>query len=251
MRLAVTTARRLAHPGFRHPDLGRRTAPGGLQNADRHPQRVAEMAGKEVGHCAVPAHHVGRTCLPLSAAIILQGTTAPLGHLEEAYRRTVGRRNLALGVGQPVVRSPLHVGLPAAQPHLAEHDVAQHNTVAPAKHFQRVRSAGLCRRYRHPPAAYTVHPGRQRVARSPARHDADRIARIGPPPQGNGRPLLQHHVVGKHRRQRHGGVTLRPAAPGKDRQEERQNSNYFLFHFFLIKVKQVTTLSRLGLSPQR
>ena len=62
---------------------------------------------------------------------------------------------------------------------------------------------------------------------------------------------VAHHVVGKHRRQRHGGVTLRPAAPGKDRQEERQNSNYFLFHFFLIKVKQVTTLSRLGLSPQR
>ena len=204
----------------RRPDLGRSAAPVAVDEAHGHTQLFVESLAEEIPNGTEMHHFLGRTHHPAGRQVILRSLGGGLGNVEEPDHGVCGLRGLLLRLAQSLVARPLHVALAAANPHLADQHVLEHefmtgldpNGVGPTG----LRGLDLGR-----PAPAVGSRSLPGVGGPTDRH-RDGLRGSGPPPQGGIGALLQHHVRTNHRGQAHGGGE-RTGAQAQSSEEQDQS----------------------------
>ena len=80
------------------PGLAGRAAPGVVDQADRHVERLVELAAEEVADGRELPDGLGRADLPLALEVVLRLLRADLGHGDQADLGILRRRDLEVGV---------------------------------------------------------------------------------------------------------------------------------------------------------
>ena len=182
-----------------HPGLGGAAAPGVIDQADRHAERLVELPAEEIADGRKIAHRVGRAGGPLAVEVPLWLLRAHLRHRDQADVGKLCGRLLEVGV-VGVVDAPLHVRLAGTDPDLADEHVVERDRVL-ALDGERVRAAVFLHGIEeHVPHAVGAGGGRVGLA---AERYRDRLARISLAPDFVLDALLEHHVVAEHVVERH------------------------------------------------
>ena len=206
-----------------HPCLDARTAPIGLDQTDRHAERIVQTATEKITGRTERCNALRRRHGPCaSAAVPRFGRRCP-GNAEQTHvaieTRTQHRfvRTLGRLAGQALDRH-LHVRLPGANPHFADHHVLQRNGIAIAD-TDRIRTAGSGSGNFQQPLAVGV--GLRRIfAAVPRGRDRHLFRRRSLPPQVHLALPLEHHVAADQRRQFDLGESR---ASHQQRQADKQN----------------------------
>jgi hypothetical protein len=186
-----------AHPGLQHG-----AAPGGVDQADGHALHRLHLAREVVADGAELADLAGLGDDPGRRRDLGLGLHAGAQRHAQVAQLRVLRRGDFLGAGVGGRERPLHVGLAAQQPDVADQYVVQHHGLV-ALDEQAVRPAGRQRGQLHPPAAIGADT---RAGGAAAERHAQRLAGRGLAPQGQRAVALQHHVLAEHMGQSHFGL---------------------------------------------
>ena len=111
--------------------------------------------------------------------------------------RVIRSRNFFFRVHRRT-KSPLHVRLARANPHLADQHVVEGDLVVAGHHQAGGLAVGLKRVELHHPLAIVARLGGLGLA---GEGDRDFFARVSPTPDGHGQVALQDHAATKNRRQ--------------------------------------------------
>ena len=215
----------LLHAFHGHPRLDAAAAPGVDHDADGDSQVAGKPLGKEISHGGslgtdlrigpFPAvfdiclHHMRRIGLHVEktdAVCIFSGLEQLLAKAVDLLETETAHRHF-------------HVGLAAADPHLAQRDVGNRQLFLAAGNGQRERYAGGGCGQGHPPGAVVSHPGTD--LGTPGAFHGHGLAGRTPAPYRSGGLLLQDHMVGKEMRQAQGLCRKqdRRAQQGKEQDE--------------------------------
>ena len=153
---------------------------------------LLQPAREIIRHRRHKARRVRRNHLPGSFDFVRMAVGHVLGHGKVADLGKIRRLHCILTVQRESERQ-LHIRLPAAEPHIAHHDVFQLHRLAPSD-LHRVRSARLGRIDLHLPSPIATRRSRGRVT---ANLHTDGVARLRPAPDRIRFAALQDHVVAK------------------------------------------------------
>ena len=177
-----------------HPGLRSAAPPGIIDQADRHTERLLQLAAEVIARSRKRPDGLWRADLPRAIEISLWFLRALDRHVDQPDRGECGRRPLQIGI-PALVNAPLHVRLPGADPHLADQHIVERNGVLPLD-SQRVRAAvGHHRIEEHLPLP--VRSSLRGVGLRAERH-GDSLSRLSLAPDPVADPLLQHHVIAEH-----------------------------------------------------
>ena len=193
-----------AGSGLGHPCLDARAAPCRLNQTDRHAERVVQIAREEIGRRAERSHRLGGRNLPFAPAGVHRLRTGHHRGVEQTDVLILGSLDQGLDpavdrLAQIARHRHLHVRLPGADPHFADHHVLQRNGIAVAD-TDRIRTAGSRSGNFQQPLAVGV--GLRRIfAAVPRGRDRHLFRRRSLPPQVHLALPLEHHVAADQRRQ--------------------------------------------------
>ena len=187
----------------RRPDFGRSAAPVAVDEPHGHAQFLVQALAEKIPNRAEVKHLLRGANDPSGRQVILRCLGRGLRYVKEPDHGVRGPRGLLLGLAQSLIARPLHVALAAANPHLADQHILEHDLSA-SLDADRVRPAGLrCLDLGRP--APTIGGRSLPCIRRPADRHRDGLRSSGPSPEGRVGVLLQHHVRTDHRGQAHGG----------------------------------------------
>ena len=183
-----------------HPDLGRRTAPRRVNQPDRHLERLFQIASKIItnGREARRAARIAGGPTTFDVRQRRVGLDARDG--EKTDVRIGGSRDVRLRL-ERLAQRPLHVRLPAANPHFADEYVLElHARLARDREHGRRGGGGERLEFHGPLGAARGGGGLLTLELH-----RDLLAVVGPAPDRERDALLQDHVIGENRRQLHVG----------------------------------------------
>ena len=190
-----------AHRVPARPCLDIGSAPRTVDQAHRNTRFGMDELAEPVSHGREHARGFGRAFHPapgIDVVLLLEGDFVSDGQQPDVR---IGRRgDLGLAVRRGI-ELPLHVRLPAAKPHVANHDVREAHGVCTTRngHFTRGR-VGCHGRKRRLPTSRAVGLHRDF---GPGETDRHRFAVHGPAPYANRTFPLQNHVVAEEFRHRY------------------------------------------------
>lgn len=197
-------------------------APGHVDQADRHAQLALHAASEVVRHGTEGSGRLGLAHLPgRRLDVVLRYETGPVRDLHMPDLRQVGGGELERRILR-VREHPLHVGLPGADPYVADQHIAQHQRVGMSHaDLQLMRAARRQRWQQRRPAA--VAAGLRLASHAAQRHPY-RLPRRRRAPDADRRVALQHHVVAEDAGQFHVGHGGRAAGGKQARQRHGQDA---------------------------
>ena len=187
----------------RRPDLRWSTAPVAVNQAHGQAQFLVQALAEKIPNRAEVKHLLRGANDPSGRQVILRCLGRGLRYVKEPDHGVRGPRGLLLGLAQSLIARPLHVALAAANPHLADQHILEHDLSA-SFDADRVRPAGLRCLDLGRPAPAVGGRGFPYVGGPTNRH-RDGLRGSGPSPEGRVGVLLQHHVRTDDRGQAHGG----------------------------------------------
>ena len=211
-----------------HPRLGHRTSPRSIDHSDRDSERLMQLAGEKVTGGGEVGNRPRRAGLPASAYDLYIFPRSQTGNpldAEQTYPRPVGAFDLAgiIAHAAPSSYRHLHIGLPRADPHLADQHVLQRNGL-PVRNGNRIRSSRVGSfQLQHP---FSVRSATGSDGRSVPRPGHRHLGpRFGPAPKRRLALPLQNHVAAENGSQTDFGLQQTAR-----HQSQTKNTYFFQIH---------------------
>ena len=176
------------------PGFGRSAANGIYHQPNRDVDILLHAARKVVSDSGNLCRRLGGDSIPCAVTRSAWMVGRMFGHSEEADLGIIRSLHF-IGAVQRTAQLEFHIGLAAAEPHIAHQNIVKLDTLT-ASDFDRVWAAGRRRLNFYLPAV--IGAGNSRCRAAPNRH-LDPVARLGPAPDLVQLIALQYHVVAKDR----------------------------------------------------